>query len=114
MDQNILSLQPPLTWSEARDKFTAEYAEMDLAPNLVDTSQPFFVYNLIQSLNSDYLRRVGEKHENLAQITFSELRQLLLHIDRVNSRLSTQKGKAVKSSSSLDRLPSDKKKKSAK
>ena len=145
VDQNILSLQPPLTWSEARDKFTAEYAEMDhsfrslaslsqlkqgeltggefireveallsKAPNLVDTSQPFFVYNLIQSLNPDYLRRVGEKHDNLAQITFSELRQLLLHIDRVNSRLSAQKGKTAKSSSSLDRFldrfPSNKKK----
>ena len=29
VDQNILSVQPPLTWSEAKDKFTAEYAEMD-------------------------------------------------------------------------------------
>ena len=48
---------------------------------------------------------MGEKHDNCAQITFSELRQLLLHIDRVNSRLSAQKGKTVQSSSLLDRFP---------
>ena len=137
VDQNILFLNPPLTWSEARDKFTSEYAEMDRgfrslaslaelkqgdqtggefireveallskAPDLVDTSQSFFVYNLVQSLNPDYLTRIGGMHGNLAKITFTELRQLLLQIDRVNFR--------ARSSSSLDHFPSDKKKKSAK
>ena len=53
-------------------------------------------------------------HGNLAKITFTELRQLLLQIDRVNFRLSAQRGKPARSSSSLDHFPSDKKKKSAK
>ena len=133
VDQNILSIQPPLTWSEARDKFTAEFAEMDhglrslaalsrlkqgelaggefirevealvsKATSLVDTSQPFFVYNLTQNLNPQYLRSVCEKHENLSLITYEELRQSLLQIDHTNSRLAAQTGTS-KSSSSRDK-----------
>ena len=133
VDQNILAIQPPLTWSEARDKFTAEFAEMDhglrslaalsrlkqgelaggefirevealvsKATNLVDTSQPFFVYNLTQNLNPQYLRSVCEKHENLSLITYEELRQSLLQIDHTNSRLAAQTGTS-KSSSSRDK-----------
>ena len=61
------------------------------ATNLVDTTQPFFVYNLTQNLNPKYLKSVCERHENLGQITYAELRKSLLQIDHRNSRLSAQK-----------------------
>jgi hypothetical protein len=72
------------------------------AANLVDTSQAFFLYNLIQNLNPLYLRGVCEKHENLSLITYGELRQSILHIDHWNSRLAAQAG-TPKSSSSRDK-----------